>query len=595
MTDLKKRAFDKIKELFGIDYRSLAFFRISIAVILLFDLIIRATSLKAFYSDYGTLPRSYIFERFGDSFLSLNYLSGSVSFQVFLFVIAFIFAIMLLFGYKTRFVTIASWILLISLQNRNPMVLQGGDVLFRMLLFWAMFLPLGRVYSFDAFLGQKKGNEKYHLSIGTLALLMQPVFLYFFSALLKTGKEWLVEGSAIYYALSLDQFTTPIGRILYQHYEIMKGLTFFVWWLELIGILLFFLPIFTQRVRIFMFFVFLFFQAGMGLSMNLGPFPWIATASIIPFLPALFWDKIGSWLKKREKIRIYFDGECRFCRKMLFIVVGFFMVDCIIEPAQKHSKFNKEMLKNNSWIVLDSKGNHHYRFEAFRVVFSSSPIFFVFAWILNIPFVVPIGNFFYRIVANNRSFFGFFLRREYDVNPKISLYLKIIGNIIALLLLIFVFLWNVQTLGYNSVPDNTEWIANKLRIDQKWNMFAPFPLKEDGWYVIPATLRNGTEIDVYNQGNFGEGKEVDYSKPANVAGIYDDERWRKYMMNLWDGGNTGYRPYFAKWLCSEWNSKHSENQSMDSLKIVFVKEVSLPNYQYSKPENVTIYQMKCPS
>jgi len=33
-----------------------------------------------------------------------------------------------------------------------------------------------------------------------------------------------------------------------------------------------------------------------------------------------------------------------------------------------------------------------------------------------------------------------------------------------------------------------------LRVDQRWDMFAPYPSKEDGWFVIPASLSDGSEL-----------------------------------------------------------------------------------------------------
>jgi hypothetical protein len=43
---------------FGLDLRSLALFRIGLALILLFDLYYRALDLRAFYTDWGLYPRS---------------------------------------------------------------------------------------------------------------------------------------------------------------------------------------------------------------------------------------------------------------------------------------------------------------------------------------------------------------------------------------------------------------------------------------------------------------------------------------------------------------------------------------------------------
>ena len=48
----------KTTELFGVDLRSLALLRVSLAIIVLLDLAYRANDLKAHYTDLGILPRS---------------------------------------------------------------------------------------------------------------------------------------------------------------------------------------------------------------------------------------------------------------------------------------------------------------------------------------------------------------------------------------------------------------------------------------------------------------------------------------------------------------------------------------------------------
>ena len=50
---------------------------------------------------------------------------------------------MLIFGVRTRFAALASWFMLVSVQTRNPVILQGGDVYLRLLAFIAIFLPIG--------------------------------------------------------------------------------------------------------------------------------------------------------------------------------------------------------------------------------------------------------------------------------------------------------------------------------------------------------------------------------------------------------------------------------------------------------------------
>ena len=68
---------------------------------------------------------------------------GSAAFETIPFLVAGLFAGLLLVGYRTGLATCVSWFMLLSVQARNPIILQGGDVLLRLLLFWGIFLPLG--------------------------------------------------------------------------------------------------------------------------------------------------------------------------------------------------------------------------------------------------------------------------------------------------------------------------------------------------------------------------------------------------------------------------------------------------------------------
>src|SRR3546814_20825121 len=68
---------------------------------------------------------------------------------------------------------------------------------------------------------------------------------------------------------------------------------------------------------------------------------------------------------------------------------------------------------------------------------------------------------------------------------------------VAGLFVVLVFVWNLHTIrvlpasSYHAMTP----VFRVLRIDQLWNMFAPYPLKEDGWWVFPARLADGSEID----------------------------------------------------------------------------------------------------
>ncbi len=150
MKSLQQARFrEKFAELFGVDLRSLAALRVAMAMLIIIDLIRRSRDLVAHYTDFGVLPRTALIEEYSRWRISLHLANGTWEFQALLFTIAGIFAVALLLGYRTRVVTIASWFMLASLHARNPLLLDGGDVLLRVTLFWAIFLPWGACWSID--------------------------------------------------------------------------------------------------------------------------------------------------------------------------------------------------------------------------------------------------------------------------------------------------------------------------------------------------------------------------------------------------------------------------------------------------------------
>jgi|APTNR8051073442_1049403.scaffolds.fasta_scaffold01589_10 hypothetical protein len=285
-------------KLAGIDLRSLAAMRMGLAALVIVDGWTALLNAHAFYSDDGFLPRS-LWPTMRDSMVnwSLHGLSGSTSWQVLLILLQIAAGVALLLGWRTTLATVLSWVLVCSLQNRNPVVLFGGDVVVRMLLFWSIFLPLGKRWSLDV---RRKGGETLtanpFLSTTTLALLLQVCIIYWFTARLKWGVEWTRDGTAVYYALSIDQFVKPLGLWLRNFPELGHWLTFVIWWVECIGPFAAFIPWRTERWRLATVATFWALHIGLGLCLRLGPFPAIMMVCWLPFLPGSFWD----WLQRRS-------------------------------------------------------------------------------------------------------------------------------------------------------------------------------------------------------------------------------------------------------------------------------------------------------
>jgi hypothetical protein len=175
-------------------------------------------------------------------------------------------------------------------------VLHGGDAVLRLLLFWSMFAPLNLRFSLDRALNPEAPVlPDRHLSPATLALVFQICGIYWFAAAEKMHPVWLGEQSAVYYALSLDQFATPIGKFLLGYPGIMQLMTTGTLLLEMFGPLLAISPFFTVPLRILVPLGFIGFHLGLALTMWLDLFPWVCMAAWLAFLPGALWDRLAEW------------------------------------------------------------------------------------------------------------------------------------------------------------------------------------------------------------------------------------------------------------------------------------------------------------
>jgi len=246
--------------------------------------------LRAFYTDGGVLPRAALLQQFGWPHLwSLHLFNGSLGYAYVMFGVAFICALAMLVGYRTQWATAASWLLLISLHSRNPLLLHGGDTLLRLALFWAIFLPLGTYWSWDSMHSFAKTPIPAR-PIPSVAFAIQMVCVYGFAFLWKTGPEWH-DGTALQYALSIEQISTPFGQWLRTFPELLHSLTRITLWLEIVIPILIFFPVWNRYTRTAAVLLMLTLQLGFGFALRVGHFPWVAGAAALALLPGWFWER----------------------------------------------------------------------------------------------------------------------------------------------------------------------------------------------------------------------------------------------------------------------------------------------------------------
>lgn len=575
-----------IREIFSADFRSLALFRVCIGILIICDLVVRAQDLRAHYTDFGIYPRDVLFsQNMGPYFYSLHFINGSLPFQAFLFLIAGILAILMILGYKTRLVTFLSWIMLCSLHSRNFMILIGGDLLLRVILFFSIFTPLGASYSIDSALSKNKDkNQKTIFSAGTFSYFFQVSLMYFFTWLLKSGTPWK-DGTATYNALQMEEFTTTFGHFLCNYPDFLKTLTHFTWYLELLGSILLFCPFMFGKVRTAVIFLYFILQAGFGMCLRVGIFPFVSTIAILPLIPPYFWERLNQKLNLSfgKGIKIYFTEENELVKKLVLIVREFLLLgnaEVLPSSALKSGS-------NGLWMVEDLNSKKHYGFKALKSLCEYSFFKKGLLFIVDSKYTKEYAEKTYNSFVSNKNITNALSKNLNYGNLRIESYP--IENTIALIAIVLVSLWNIADYDKNTnLTNRIRPLVLALRLDQRWNMFAPFPRQDDGWYVFHGNLVDGTDVDPF-RGKVG----VTYEKPKLVSATYSSNRWRKYLMEVRSNATEFNTLSFGRFLCRRWNAKYKGDKRLSTFKIFFMKERILPGNKQPAPQKVMIWRHYC--
>jgi predicted DCC family thiol-disulfide oxidoreductase YuxK len=591
----EKNHLSILQKVFGLDLRSLAAYRIGISLFILYDLISRSRDLTAHYTDIGTMPRAFasayfssnpLYGSWNPAVFSVHMLTGSAFGTACIFFIHAVAAVGLLLGFRTRLMTFIVWFLLASLHTRNPLVLSGADDLVRVFLFFAIFLPLGARYSIDAALNTAKGEapaRDCYLSPATAIFYFQFICVYFFTALLKSGPEWRTDGTAIYYALSIDEYVLPLGKLLLGFPHLLPILTFAVWWMELLGSFLFLVP--SALTKLLAIFLFTCLYLGFGLTLALGQFPWVNIITLFPFLPAFVWER-KSRGHRSQGVEIVYDGDCGFCRKLVAILVEFSRPRLIHAPRPAQGKDLVTLRREKSWIVRDENGREYFRYDGLHEVLSVGML----RWASPILGLKPLrvaGTWAYRAVARHRGFLGtmFSPFRFRPLPFRIHRWAEAAVVILFVGILLYNVAWVIPSAGLRHF---VEFPLLVVRDEQYWGMFAPAPTKDDGWFVVEGRLRSGAIVEP-----FRGSREVHWEKPKAVPDFYPRERWRRYMMNIATRDFKDYRPPFTNYLCWDWNRQHSGSDHLDQISVFFMQEQTAPPGQASDLNKLHLSDFAC--
>ena len=273
------------------DLAPLSLLRIVYGLLLIVWLAQLWPDLAAFFSDEGMMPRSQLVSSY-PGLPSLLMLVGQWWQVAAFWCAAVVVAVMLTVGYRTRLACLLAFVAVLSFANRNPLMLDSSDFVFKLVPFWMMFTAAAERYSIDALLRKARGETSSGRgpAFPVRLLEFQIGWIYLATALEKwPGKTWL-DGTAVYYVFQLSHtFARPFAAPLASNLDLVRAFTWETLAVEVASLPLMFLP---GPCRLLGMAAVVLLQLGILTMLNVGNFPLIMLAVMVLFLPPAWIERL---------------------------------------------------------------------------------------------------------------------------------------------------------------------------------------------------------------------------------------------------------------------------------------------------------------
>jgi len=211
-------------------------------------------------------------------------------------------ASVMMIGWHSRVAAGITWMVWVSLWNRNPLLLDGDDAVLKLMAFYLMLAPAGHAWSVDA----RTHRPPIKVPIWPLRLIQfQIALIYFVSGWVKFySPEWL-DGTILQYVLIHPQYSRWDGWALIGFPPAAKLLALIAdsirWWEVLFPLLLL-----HARTRLICLALGVMFHLGLLATMHLRGFPFVMLA----LYPALLPNGVFTLLETKLL------GSARRCRRI---------------------------------------------------------------------------------------------------------------------------------------------------------------------------------------------------------------------------------------------------------------------------------------
>ncbi|WP_437586173.1 HTTM domain-containing protein [Sorangium sp. So ce1000] len=263
------------------------------------------------YGPEGVWPFSRTLEEAHNTgAFSIYVLSRSPLYFEVVFHLGILFTALWVVGFRTRLMSLLTYVWLWSLHQRNLVLLDGGDNIVRLALLYGIFAELGAYFSLDADrlrAQRERGGDLARIkgmlhNAAILACAVQVCLVYGVAGLYKVQGELWQNGTALYYITRVGEFTWPgHSAILSRSVAVVTALTYATVAFQLSFPFLFVLNRHTRRLALA---GALLFHSGIAIMMGLGTFAAFMISVELALIADAEYRAIGAFARRLSSFEV---------------------------------------------------------------------------------------------------------------------------------------------------------------------------------------------------------------------------------------------------------------------------------------------------
>jgi hypothetical protein len=198
------------------------------------------------------------------------------------FLLSCFFAISLAAGFYTRTSALLTFLFFVTLDHRNPVILNSGDTFLRIATFFTMFSHAGRMLSIDEWRRRKRGelSEAASPPWAMRMIQVQLAFLYLYAFVWKASGTMWMSGTAVYFTSRLIEFWRFPVPYIFEHIWTIK-----LWsWCTLLIEFALGTLVWIKELRYPVLIAGILLHIGIDYSMNIPLFGFIMTGAYVTFV-----------------------------------------------------------------------------------------------------------------------------------------------------------------------------------------------------------------------------------------------------------------------------------------------------------------------